>query len=170
MTRETLQMLYKIEKSPLRDAYLLLNARSAVDLLKKFTDEDQILMKNGIWDYNNPDLVINKVKSILEDASDEGLYIGEKETKNEILWLWSHHAISCAIGKKDIEKAKYYAQEALKYQSYNSKNPNKITKLLFLLLNDKIIEAEDFANSIDGYEKETATYIINVCKNGWKGF
>lgn len=170
MAQETLQMLDKIEKSPLRDAYLLLNARSASDLLKKFTDEDQTLMKTNSWDYADSELFVNKIKSILENAKNEGLSSKEKEFKYEILWLWYHHAISCAIHKKDIEKAKCYAQEALKYKSYNSKNTNKITELLYLLLNDKIKEAEVFANSIDGYEKETARDLIKSYKNNWEGF
>lgn len=170
--QESLGGLVKIENSPIRDAYLLLGANSPGELYDKYLEQDQILFKSGAWDYNNPELIVNKIKDVLEKIGIENLSGKEKVWVNEILWFWNHHAISIAIGKyHDIEKAKDYAEEALKYQSNDLKHPNKITKLLFYLVNDKLEEAEKFAkDEIEEDEKEAATLLIESYKNNWGGY
>lgn len=69
---------YIVESGPLRDAYLLLGAKTPQELDKKYTEEDQKLMKSNGWDYKNKDLAINKVKDILENC-DQNLLTEEEK-------------------------------------------------------------------------------------------
>lgn len=165
---------YDAEKSPIKDAYFLLGAKTPLELSRLYTAEDQRLMKSHEWDYKNPDLLTNKVKNILESASLEVLTEDEQEWREEILWFWYHHAISTAIALyKDIDSAKVFAENALQHQPED--NPNKITRLMYLLLNDRLVEAENLAASIpedilsDGEpnpEPITARDMITAYKTG----
>lgn len=156
-----------IKFSPIRDAYILLGAKTPLELSNLYSAEDQRLMKSHEWDYKNPDLVINKVKNILESVDNELLTDDEQEWKTEILWFWYHHAISTAIALyKDIDSAKEFSEKALQHQSYN--HPNKITRLLNLLVNDKLDEAEEWTKTIDSQsvESSTAQDLIDNYKTG----
>lgn len=159
-----------VEQSPLKEAYILLGATTPLALSQKYTDEDQQLMKSHSWDYNNPDLIVNRVKELLEKVNPDSLSQEEKDWWNEILWFWHHHAISCAIGKyRDFEKAKEYSKKALYYKSFDKNHPNKITDIFDLLLNSKLQEAQALAqNLVDG--KETALSLIEYYKNNWEHF
>lgn len=148
-------------KAPnLRSAYELLGVDNIFDLQKRYTEEDQKLMKSNSWDYDNSDLVTNKVKHILEQVDASGLTEEEQEWRNEILWFWYHHAISCAIWlKQDKAAAQGYATKALELQGDD--HPNQITRLLYLLVNDRYEEAKEWATNVkDEIEKETAKDII----------
>ncbi|KND47725.1 MAG: hypothetical protein AB201_02190 [Parcubacteria bacterium C7867-006] len=163
---ESAPKLFNPETSPLREAYELLGATTPLELHRLYSEQDQILMKSGKWDYENPDLVVNRVKEILESVKPGELTEDEMEWRNEILWFWYHHAISCAIGRyKDKEAAKKYSAHALAIQSEN--HPNKITKLLDLLVNDKLEEAEAWAKAIqEEPEKETAQFLLEEYRSG----
>lgn len=164
------------EKSPIKEVYSLLKIDKNTDTSKDYwyfsnpyAEEDQKLMKSGSWDYNNQDLVTNKVKNILEKVDESSLSEQERKNRDEILWFWYHHAISCAIYRyHDLEKARFYAEEALKYQSRSENHPNQITKLLDLLLHDKLEEAEQLAQNVDPDEEDAAATQIRNYKNGWK--
>ena len=72
------------------------------------------------------------MKDILESLDPVGLTTDEKEWRQEILWYWYHHAISCAIaGYQDKAAAQMYAAKALEFQSEG--HPNQITRLLYSL-------------------------------------
>src|SRR5271166_6422555 len=102
-------------ESPLSEAYALVGARDIVELSEIYDREDQRLFKSGQWDYDNPDLLTNRIKAILAGVNPTKLTETEREWRQEMLWFWYHHAISCAIWKKkDKEKAKLYAGEAIK--------------------------------------------------------
>lgn len=155
-----------IENSPLREAYRLLNARTPLELSNLYTAEDQKLMALHEWDYKNPELVVNKIKEILEATDANNLSPDEQDWRREILWFWYHHAISCAIWRyKDKNTAQSYTTMALKYQSEN--HPNKITKLFDFLVNDKLGEAEHWAGAIEeDPEKTTAAELLDEYKKG----
>lgn len=163
---------FEILKSPLREAYLLLGAHTPLELSNLYGIEDQKLMpkREGVqpatpWDYDNPQLVINKVKNILENVNLDELTEEERYWRQEILWFWYHHAISCAIWlHKDKEKARQYALKALEYQS--QPHPNKITRLLYLLVNDKLEEAEEWIKTThnENPDKETAADLLKEYK------
>ena len=122
---------FDIEKSPMKEGYVLLGARTPLELSNLYSEQDQELMKLGEWDYNNAELITNKVKNILEKIEPETLTEDEKIWRQEILWFWYHHAISCAVGRyKNKEAAQSYAAQALEIQPED--HPNKITRLLFL--------------------------------------
>lgn len=154
-----------IEKSPLREAYLLLNARTPLELNNNYSTEDQKLMSARSWDYNNLELIVNKVKNILEAINPQQLTDEEREWVQEILWYWYHHAISCAIWRyRDREKAKIYALKALELQSED--HPNRITKLLSLLVDDKLEEAKEWTkNTTEEPEKTTARELMEEWLN-----
>lgn len=157
---------FDVEKSPAAEAYRLLGARSPVDLSHLYTIEDQKLIRAHSWDYANEDLVVNKVKNILELLDPATLTAEESEWRQEILWFWYHHAISCAIGRyKDRDAAQRYSARALEYQSTD--HPNKITRLLYFLVNDRVQDAERWGEKIDKEpERGTATELIQEYKNG----
>lgn len=157
---------FDFEKSPIKGAYVILGAKSPLELLKNYSIEDQKLMKSRNWDYLNHELVTNKVKEILEGVDTKSLTGGEIEWRQEILWFWYHHAISCAIWKyKDRPSAQIYSAKALEYKS--NENPNKITGLLDLLVNDKLDEAVSYAEGIiEEPEKTTAAELVQEYRDG----
>jgi hypothetical protein len=157
--------IFDREKSSLREAYLLVDAHTPFELQEKYTEEDQRLIKEHEWDYNNPELIINKIKIILEAADDTFLTDAEKEWKDEILWFWYHHAISCAVWRyKDKEAAKAMTARARVLQGED--HPNQITKLFELLLEDRLEEAEVFVPTIPNeVERESAYELVEEYKN-----
>ena len=156
---------FDFERSPLKDAYTLLGAKTPMQLQLAYDKADQDLMKNRAWDYNNPGLSINKVKQILEVTNPSELTEDEREWREEILWFWYHHAISCAIARyHDRAAAKMYAEKALSYKT--EKNPNRITKLFQLLLDDKIADAEAWATTVHEDEKDAAEFLVSEYRAG----
>lgn len=165
---------FDIEKSPIREAYILLGANTPLELQNFYSDADQKLMKSGEWNYNNPNLITNKVKSVLEKVDGNFLTEGEKEWVQMILWFWYHHAMSIAMSKlRDKEKAKEFGAKAMELNPKD--NDNKITEIYYLLLNEKLAEAEKLANSIpegildDGKpnpEPQTARELIEDYRKG----
>mgnify|MGYP001612450306 CR=1 FL=1 len=143
----------------LYEAYELMGVTTMYDLSRAYTKEDQKLMKEGTWDYKNPDLLTNKIKILLEKVDPTTLSEEEKEWRGEILWFWYHHAISCALWRyKDKERAQECAEKALGYQDED--HPNKITRLFYFLLHDDLKAAEDLAEGIEN-DKETAQWLID---------
>jgi hypothetical protein len=157
---------FDIEKSPAKEAYVLLSAKTPLELSNLYSDEDQKLMNSGAWDYGNPELLVNKVKEILESIDPQTLTDDEIDWRQEILWFWYHHAISCAIWRyRDRETAKNYVAKALDYQP--AEHPNQITRLFDFLVNDKVAEAEQWAESIkEEPEKSTASLLVEEYKEG----
>lgn len=156
---------FDTQQSPAREAYILLGATTPLELSNLYSAQDQILMRSHSWDYGDRDLIVNKVKDILEPIDPQTLTEDEREWRQEILWFWYHHAISCAIWRyKDKEAAQKYAAMALEYQPQD--HPNKITRLLSLLVNDKLEEAEKWAEEIqEEPEKSTAASLVEEYKN-----
>ena len=89
------QTPFEIEKSPIKEAYLLLGASNPWDLSDKYSVEDQKWMSVG-WDYKNQDHVVSKVRSIIEPLYPDSLDGEERQVAQNILWFWYHHAISSA--------------------------------------------------------------------------
>lgn len=164
MEKEIQTEIFDIENSPIKEAYKILGANNPKELQFLYGAEDQKLMKSSEWDYNNPELNINIVKNIIEDVDLNKLTEGEKEWRMEILWFWYHHATSCAIWRyKNKERALFFVRRALEYKTVD--NPNKITQLLFFLINDQVKEAEELILTIDdSVEKESAKSVIEEYK------
>lgn len=152
------------KESPLRPVYELLSAHSPLEMSNLYSEEDQKLMKSGGWDYDNPELITNKVKNLLEQINPSELTEEESDWRSEVLWFWYHHAISCAIQKNDKEAAQKYADKALQLQP--EQHPNKITKLLHYLVNDNLPEAEKWLEQIiEEPEKLTASDLVSHYKS-----
>ncbi len=150
------------EKSPMREAYDLMGATTPLELSNLYSEQENKLFVTEEWDYDNPDQIQNKVKYILENVNEPELTEDEREWRDDILWFWYHHAISCANWKKDKEKMKEYSQKALEYQG---NNPNILTRTMFLLAHDSIEEAEEWAQSKEGdIDYETALELIENYK------
>jgi len=147
------------------ELYSLFNVKNPDDLYDLYFEEDQKLMNSYSWDYENNDLIVNRIKNIIETTEENKLTKKEKDTKELILWFWYHHATSCALfQKKDKEKAKLYSTKALEH--VNNDNPNKITKLLYFLANDDLTEASKWADDIENStEKQTALNLIKEYKS-----
>ncbi len=153
------------DNSPLRAAYVLLCARTPLELSNLYSEIDQELMQSRQWDYANNQLITNQIKHILESIDPETLTEDEKNWRQEILWFWYHHAISCAVARyNDQEAAQGYARKALEMQSVD--HPNQITRLLFYLVHDMLPEAEAHVAALaDNHdEKDTAVAVLEHYK------
>ena len=154
-----------INGSPIKKIYALLKISNPNLLYEAYLNEDQKNITSKTIDYFDPKLIINKIKNILESIDPEKLSKQEKLERKLILWLWYHHAISYAIwGYKDKKMAMKYTSVALKYQPRN--HPNKITRLLYLLVRDRLSEAKKWTQTIGKEEKETAINLVNFYKEG----
>ena len=162
-------LLHKIERicsADEADSLLdWLQVDSFLGVHKKFMVEDQALIKSGDWDYNNSQLLINKIKSRLLIINPQVLSETDREWYYETLWIWYHHAISCAIRKKDRSTAQTYANRALLMQQGN--HPNQITRFLWFLVHDRVKEAESYLQSIQHpVEKQAGVELLADYKNG----
>ena len=155
------------KESNLQQVYDILRASTPLEMSQLYTKEDQKLMKAKKWDYDNPSLVVNIVKNLLEKIDPTTLTKDEAKWRQEVLWFWYHHAISCAISKNDKMAAQRYADKAVVLQKSN--HPNKITLLLYNLVHDELEHAELHARTITKEpEKSTARDILVMYKE--KGF
>lgn len=139
------------------------NPRSLSD---RYLEEDQKIVTSRIPNYHDQKLITNKVKNILERIDARVLSKDERYERRIILWLWYHHAISYAIwGHKDKRRAQKYSSLALKYQPKN--HPNKITRLLYLLVRNRFPEAKRWEKIIKaGPEKTTALHLLKFYNEG----
>lgn len=154
---------------PLQEAYALLRASSPHELASKFIQEDQKLLRSQQWDYKNPELVLNKVKELVESAVDSECAAGDRESEDDlktILWFWYHHATGYAIWEnKDKEKALEFSAKALKYQTAD--NPNQITRLLHLLIRGEEKEANAWLETVvNEPDKAAALGIMKEYQDG----
>ena len=141
------------------ELFALTGAASFLGVHRRYMVDDQMLMQSGGWDYDNPKLLINRIRSLLEQIVPDNLSAREKIWYYETLWIWHHHAISCAFGKRDRAAAKRHAARALELQ--RGDHPNKITRLLWLLAHEQIEEANMWVAAIeDPVEKETGQYLV----------
>lgn len=154
-------------KSVLRELYIQFSCNDPGELDDVYLQEDQRLMYALEWDYDNPSQVPNIIKDAIEKVGLENIP-DKKERKwiQQIVWLWYHHAFSCAIYQyKDRKKALKYSRLALRYQPKN--HPNKITKLMYLLLRDKGKEAREWQKKIQlEPEKSTAVSCFEDYRKG----
>lgn len=154
-------------KSVLKEVYSKFSVNDPGELKELYMNVDQELMYAGKWNYNNSELITNKIKNAIEAVGIHAI-LDKKEKKwiSGILWMWYHHAISCALFRYGDKKASIrYSATALDLQEEG--HPNKITRLLYFLTRDDLNSAEQWFKSIkDEPEKTTANYSINLYKQG----
>jgi len=143
--------------SPMATLYDKLAASTPLELMTKFDELDQELMKTREWDYKNDTLLLNQIKCQLEAIDPVPLTDEEQGRRNEMLWLWNHHAAGMALfGYTDDEAAQRFADTALAYQAED--HPNKITGLLRVLASGDITAAEEYTRSeVSESEQAAAT-------------
>jgi len=154
-------------QSALKDLYDYFSVNDPGELQELYMTEDQKLMKAVQWDYNNPKLVTNKIKNMIEEVEISNIPDKkEKQWIQNILWMWYHHAISCALWKYGDKKAAVrYSETALNLQSND--HPNKITKLLYLLVRSDLKGAKKWEVSItEEPEKTAARHLVGLYKSG----
>ncbi len=156
------------DKSLLRDIYHTFLVKDPGELESLYMRHDQKLMQEGMWDYKNKDLLPNKIKEGIESVSLPTLLDSkEKLWLSRILWLWYHHAISCALWKYgDTGMARFFAKKALFLQEDN--HPNRVTYLLYLLTRGEYDLAEYYAiyANISKIEIPTIQQILNKYREG----
>lgn len=131
-----------------------------------YFDEDQRLMKESAWDYEDPNLLTNRIYELVAGLNEGDLKEEDATTRQKIMWLWNHHAVSCAMAiKGDKLAAQKFASEAMEHRVEDI--PNHITGLLYLLSFDRRHEAGEWVEKIDDEtEKSTALSILEKYDNG----
>ena len=159
-----MERFFIANKSPLREAYSLLGASNPAMLSKRYAEEDQKIMAAQLWDYQNPELITNKIRIVLESVDSSDLSTEENYWRLNILWFWYHHAISSAIWRYfDKKKAREFSQKALFYQPKG--HPNRLTRLFYLLLRDDLAAAEKWRKNITiEPEKKSAEWLMTEFK------
>lgn len=130
------------------EVFGLLGVDNFKDLSLAYSREDQKLMKSGEWDPQNPALITNRVKKLLEQIDPNDLSENDRSWYFEVLWFWYHHATSCTSWITNRPLAQAYATKALalqeKCQPEGFCQPNRITRLLWLLVHDRVDEAREW--------------------------
>jgi hypothetical protein len=141
------------------EVFVLLGVDNFKDLSLAYSREDQVLMKSQAWNAYNSSLITNRVKAILEQIDPEDLGESDRMWRDEILWFWYHHAVSC---ERNRIQAQSYADKALGLQSDD--HPNQITKLLWFLTHDKVNNAKEWVAKIptDSVEHQTGIDVIEA--------
>lgn len=112
--------------------YESLDVTSSEEAEALFEDLDQAEMKSGNYDYRNNESLLNKIKNHLEAVDPGSLSEEEAAKRDEMLWLWNHHAAGMALlGHRDHEASQQFVDKALKHMSDG--HTNKITGLLYFL-------------------------------------
>ena len=134
--------------------------RNVIALEQKCRDSDQRRMRSLKWDYTKDSLDTRIVFDLVQVPQTE-LTPDENWRVNQMIWLWYHHAVSCAISRhKDRKKALEFVNKALEYQARIKDHPNKITPLFKLLLLGKLDEAKNFAKEPDFADRDLAKDLI----------
>ena len=135
---------------------------SVIGLETMCQNVDQERMKSGMWDYKNTTSLNTRIVRDLERVTRSDLTEDERWRVEQMIWMWYHHAVSCAIYKyKDREAALGFVRKALEYQKRIPNHPNKITSLFLLLLNGKIRKAWESMKRMGRIERNTAQDIIS---------
>ncbi len=135
--------------------YGALGVSTPQELDALFTKLDQTEMKAGDYNYENEESLLNKIKKHLEGVDVETLTEEEVKWRNEMLWLWNHHATSMALfGHRDHEAAQEFVDKSLSHMPDD--HPNKITRLLYFLSRGDVESAELWARNEVGENEQAA--------------
>ena len=135
--------------------------------------QDQRMFKQRVWDYEDPLNILTMTREALEVVDPGTLNSDDRMWWYEIIWFWYHHAVSAAIRKQDKARARYFACVALAYQGED--HPNRITRLLWLLVHDQLAEARRWVFECKklGPDHETEVDILEDYESGddgWSAF
>jgi hypothetical protein len=123
------------------------------DLNKIFMHDEEQQIANQTYDMDNPDAINNQIKDALLEVDLDSLEKEDKDTAYHMLWLWHHHACTAAMWQiGDFARAKDLCATALLY--IHEENPNKMTHLIWLLLQGQIEEAKKWYTDEASKEEE----------------
>ena len=101
-----------------------------------YKEADQCAMKQGAWNYDDPDFLCNQIFIAIEALDPRQLTSEERVWFRRLRWFWNHHAISSAIWVKPSQrKAQEYAKTAMRLQKGD--HQNHITCVLYYLVHDQ---------------------------------
>lgn len=127
-------------------------------LHEAYMREDQRLFTARLWDYDDPLSILNQGKDLLEKIDPGILSEDDRVWWYETMWIWHHHAISAAIWKNDRARAQHYAAMALAYQMPD--HPNRVTRLLWHLVHDRLEEAKSWTREMIGSDHQVEIELI----------
>ncbi|MBP6868844.1 MAG: hypothetical protein KBC16_01915 [Candidatus Pacebacteria bacterium] len=142
------------------DLYAHFSVKNDEELEKMYMELDQRLMMSGSWDYKNESFLTNQIAKAIEKVGLENTTnVEERYWLQQMVWLWYHHAITCAIEKYgDAQQALEFSEKALQWQPKN--HPNKITRLLYLLLKNEVAQAKEWTATITTEPERTTSLAI----------
>ncbi|OGL22584.1 hypothetical protein A2707_04685 [Candidatus Saccharibacteria bacterium RIFCSPHIGHO2_01_FULL_45_15] len=159
------------ENETMSALYDTLGVENVSDVEKLFEDLDQEEMRAGDYDYRNKESLLSRIKLHLEAVNPNDLTEEEATRRDEMLWLWSHHAAGMALyGHRDFETAQRFVADAKSHMAVD--HTNKITMLLDYLSHNDIDGAKQWAeyevgdseksaaeDAIRNYEEHVAPYV-----------
>lgn len=97
-------------------------------------------MNANAWDYQDRAQPLNQATPWLLAVDQKLLRPDDAYLVREMLWMWYHHAVSCALFRHfDKAAAKMFVREAMSHQNIDC--PNRITMLFYILLIDDDVDA-----------------------------
>lgn len=151
--------------SAMADLYVKLGASTPLELSNKFTELDQKQMESGGYDYADKESAVNELKARLEELDPASLTEEENEWRDEMLWLWHHHAAGFALFSGHREDAQRLIETALSYQAAD--HPNKFSGLILLMAHDDVEAAEEYISTAilpDSVEYQGALGVLESFK------
>tara|TARA_B100000686_G_C16450776_1_gene791941 strand:+ start:99 stop:584 length:486 start_codon:yes stop_codon:yes gene_type:complete len=126
-------------------------------LHKTFRELDQDQMRANQYDYYGND-ELGEIKNELESVPDSDLDRKQIELKNNILWMWYHHASQFAFRDGEKELAISHINEALAYQDKVGDHPNQITQLLKYIYEEDETAARTHLQTIESEVEQKTGY------------
>ncbi|MEK7099428.1 MAG: hypothetical protein AAB916_02830 [Patescibacteria group bacterium] len=153
-----------------QEAFDLFGVNSFRALHDAYMQKDQDKFLFNTWCYDDPTDILVQTREALEAIDPGVLDEDDRMWWYEIIWFWYHHAISASIRKLDKARARYFACMALAYQDPN--HPNRITRLLWHLVYDRLAEARRFVYECQrlGPDHETEVELLEDYESGDDGW
>ena len=132
------------------------------ELNKIFMLDEEQQIANHTYDMDNQNAINNQIKDALLEVDLDSLEKEDKDTAYHMLWLWHHHACTAAMWQiGDFARAKELCATALSY--IHKENPNKMTYLIWLLLQGQIEEAKKrYQDEASKEEEEYAQMLFDA--------
>lgn len=147
-----------------KEVYRLLGVQygNSEEALRVYFYLDQRLTRGGSpwsgWNYDDPTFIFRRVVEAIEEVDEGSLSSDEQRHFNEIRWFYYHHAVSRALQLRDRESALRFSRAALACQGPN--HPNRITRLLYLLVRNRVDEAREWGRSAQGKEQDSVRDLL----------
>ncbi len=154
--------LHETSKEKIFERFGVHNMKELDD--KIFEPAIRVMLNDNEWDFNDEELVPNKIKALLENCH-EKMTDEEQFYINHMIWSWHQHATIMALRIYDIDDAKKFFAEASTFKAHH----DDLTKILEFMTNGRIDSAQNYANHMEQPElKPDALEIIRDYTEGYK--